>query len=70
MIITFEDYISTPGRCNEGGRRWAKEHNIDWNDFRKNGIQEYILEQFDDAIIKRIISTAKKRHQLDDKDNT
>lgn len=61
LIVTLADYVATPGRCNEGGRKFARENGIDWNAFRKNGIPISQLEEFDDAIVKAVIATARRR---------
>lgn len=62
MIVTLQDYMSTPGCCCNGGRAFSREHGLDWNDFRKNGIDIEILKQFDHARIKAVIATALARY--------
>lgn len=62
MIVTLADYMATPGCCCNGGRAFCRENGLDWNDFRKNGIDIEILKQFDHARIKAVITTALARY--------
>ncbi len=47
------------GYCHAGARRWAKRHEIDWNDFVKNGIAIEMLERIDDAMCQRLVAAVK-----------
>jgi len=62
MIVTLQDYMSTPGCCCNGGRSFCAEHGLDWNSFRKNGIDIKLLERFDHARIKAVMKTTLLRY--------
>ena len=47
--------------CNNGGRKFFARHNLDWDDFRKNGIDIDILERIDDAMANKVIAAARER---------
>jgi len=70
MIVTLQDYMSTPGCCCDGGRAFCRGHGLDWNDFRKNGIDIEILKQFDHARIKAVMVTALTRFAAAGGENT
>lgn len=70
MIVTLQDYMNTYGCCCSGGRAFCREHGLDWNNFRKNGIDVDVLKQFDHARVKAIIDTALNRKKMgSDSDN-
>lgn len=41
--------------CVKLSKVWFKEHDLDWKDFVKNGIDLEILKQIDDIHVKEII---------------
>lgn len=51
------------GYCSQGMRQFAQLHNLDWEDFVKNGIDSSILGAIDDVMVKRVIAEAEKDGQ-------
>ena len=51
------------GYCSRGMRQFAASHDLDWEDFVKNGIDSKVLEQIDDVMVKRVIAEAEKDEQ-------
>lgn len=60
MIITHADMMSC-GYCNKGARAFAKRHNLNWEAFVNRGIDESILSQIDDEMVKRVIEHTRLR---------
>lgn len=64
MKITLAHARSALGKgnknaCNRGLRLWFKSHNLDLNDFIKNGIDIEQAKMIDDPIAKKIIEVAE-----------
>lgn len=60
MIIRVED-VRKAGYCVRNLRSWFREHNLDANDFLKNGIDVEKLEPLNDAIANRVIELKRQR---------
>lgn len=67
MIITMADVRATKGfntrdsLCAPGARRWFHEHNLDFRDFLKNGIEEEVLLEIGDAFAVAVVEQAHGR---------
>lgn len=46
--------------CRQGARHFADKHNIDWQDFLKNGIDAELLTAINDAQLNQVVEVAKK----------
>ena len=44
-------------------RKFLRKHNLDWADFKKNGIDSDVLLAIDDQreMIERVVATARRR---------
>ena len=49
------------GYCSRGLRAFAKRHNLDWEDFLQNGIEEEIIAALDDHMGNKVIEVAHGR---------
>ena len=45
--------------CSKGTRKFFAEHELDFQDFLKNGIDEHLLLNTNDAMAKRLVEVAK-----------
>jgi hypothetical protein len=67
MIITIQDaYFSTTTKrkfCNKGIRLFCKKYEIDYDDFRKNGIEERVLLSTNDSMALQVVEEAHGRKQ-------
>lgn len=61
LIVTLADMHATPDTCHDGGRRFCKEHGLDWRTFQRHGLPVSQVEGYDDAIVQAIIATARRR---------
>jgi len=61
LIVTLADMHATPDTCHDGGRRFCKEHGLDWRAFQRSGLPVSQVEGYDDAIVQAIIATARRR---------
>lgn len=48
--------------CSRGLRKFAKDHNIDWDTFRSEGISVEDLSKCNDAMANALIEEARRRH--------
>ncbi len=48
------------GYCSRGMRLFAQKHNLDFNDFIKNGVDAEVLLATDDEMAKRAVEEAMK----------
>lgn len=60
MIITMV-HLRKAKFCNRGTRQWFKAHNLDFNDFRKNGIASETLERIGDHYGMKLVEIARGR---------
>ena len=58
MIITMR-HIRKAKMCSKGGRAFAKKHNVDWEDFLKNGVDSKDFEDMDDAMVQKVLEIAR-----------
>jgi hypothetical protein len=49
--------------CSRGARAFAERHNLDWQDFLRNGIPASKLEATGDAMIIKIVEAIRGRQQ-------
>lgn len=61
MKIYLQD-IRSVKYCSRGARKFCELYDIDWEAFLKDGIEEDVLLQFDDAMVLEIITAARKRY--------
>lgn len=61
MKIYLQD-IRAVKYCSRGTRKFCELHCIDWETFLKEGIEEEVLLQYDDAMVLDIIAAAKERY--------
>ena len=47
--------------CNKGVRAFCQQHNIDYQNFIKNGIDESVLANLDDVMASKLIEYAKSK---------
>lgn len=57
MIIRVQHAWSA-GFCSRGLREFAKKHDLDWEKFLNEGIEEEELLKFDDHMVNKIIEVA------------
>ena len=62
MLITHADMRSL-GYCNRTARVFAKRYSLDWNDFRKHGIDSRKLLATGDAQALRLVEAIHGRKQ-------
>lgn len=62
MKIFVEDAWAA-GYCSRGLRLFAKKHDLDWNDFLQNGIDEEIISALDDHMGNVVIEVAHGREK-------
>ena len=65
MKITLAHARSIPcstkyGYCSSGLRKWANLHNINWQEFILNGIDEEILLKTNDAMAIKLVKWVKE----------
>lgn len=67
MIITLTHLKSMPiakgmnGYCNKGARQFFERHNMDWNHFRKHGLDEQVFLNTHDAMAIDLVEHARGR---------
>lgn len=57
-MITMR-HVRMAGQCSRGSRAFAAEHNLDWEDFLKNGISVEKMRSLGDAIGNKIADIAE-----------
>ena len=60
MIITVTD-LRQSSICLAGARGWWRRRNLNWHDFLKNGINDQVLLDLDDAQATRVVEEAHGR---------
>lgn len=58
MKIYFSD-LARAKMCSKGTRKFFAEHELDFQDFLKNGIDEHLLLNTNDAMAKRLVEVAR-----------
>lgn len=70
MIVRLEDlravtgFTARPGLCHRGARAWCARHGIDWQAFRRDGIEGDVLLAIGDAFAVAIVAQAQARASL------
>jgi len=59
VIITMQD-VRAARMCAGGARRFFAKHDMDWNDFLKNGISSTKLDSLDDHMVQQILKEARR----------
>jgi peroxiredoxin len=62
--VTVQD-CNAIGFCMKSVRPWFAQHDLDFKDFVKNGIDERILIKTNDAFAVRAVAQARKREAAD-----
>lgn len=62
MILTYQ-HCKEMHYCNKGLREFFALHDLDYQDFKVNGIHVDILNTFDDALCQDIIDHATRQNQ-------
>lgn len=52
------------GYCSKGLRAFAKRHDLDWEDFLQNGIEEEVIAALNDHMGNKVIEVAHGRVEL------
>lgn len=52
------------GYCSKGLRAFAKRHDLDWEDFLQNGIEEEVIAALNDHMGNKVIEVAHGRLEL------
>lgn len=63
MARMYIRHIRAGGFCARGARDWAARHNIDYNDFLKNGIDCEVLEATGDHFAITVCKLAREEEQ-------
>ncbi len=65
MLVTLQDatngYRGKPQYCRKGIRIFCKKYNLDYDDFRKNGIDSQILININDSMGLKAVEVARGR---------
>ena len=54
MKITMSD-VRSIGLCSAGSRKFFKKHNLDWNEFLTNGIDQEVLLSTNDGMARWVV---------------
>lgn len=71
MIVTLEHlrtipgFGNKPGFCSRGGRDWFAAHGLDWNAFRKEGIEAERLVATGDGLALALVAHAQRMEAID-----
>lgn len=60
MKVTLEDAIAL-GYCRRGCRAFAEVHNLDWDAFRKEGLDSDAFANIDDEMCRAFLTQAADR---------
>lgn len=64
MIVTYQ-HAKELDYCNKGLRAFCASHNLDYQDFKANGIAAEVLLAFDDAMCNDLVAHAAQREKDD-----
>ena len=56
-------HVRKSGMCARGVREFFRRHDLNWSDFLKNGIDEKIIAETNDAMAMKVIEVAHGRTQ-------
>lgn len=62
MIITMRD-VRAAKMCSRGARQFFDRHNLDWQQFRKDGLPAEVIEATGDAMAIKVVEVARGRKQ-------
>lgn len=60
VVVKVED-LRALKYCAEGARKMAKRHGLEWSAFLRGEVTTDQLEHINDAMMRALIETAKKR---------
>ena len=60
MKITMRD-LRACKMCSRGARKFFERHNLDWNDFIKNGVDCDVVAQTKDAMAMKVVEHVRGR---------
>lgn len=69
MIVRLEHlalvrgFSTRPGFCRKGARAWFKRQQLDWDDFRHNGIDSAVLVATGDAFALALVAAAEQAEE-------
>jgi uncharacterized NAD(P)/FAD-binding protein YdhS len=55
--------IRSSKMCAKGARRFFVRHDLDWQDFIRNGIEAEKVQNIQDAMCQKVIEVARERRQ-------
>lgn len=58
-MIILHVHMREIGYCNKGGRLFCAKHNLDWQKFIREGVDESVLISTGDAMALRIVESAR-----------
>lgn len=59
-LATVTGFNARPGFCRPMARRWCAQHGVDWNEFRKHGIDGSELLATGDPMAAAVVRHAEK----------
>lgn len=62
-LFTIPGYSPRPGFCRGGARQWFAAHELDWQDFIRNGIAAGVLEATGDGLALALVAWARACEQ-------
>ena len=62
MIITMRD-VRRAKMCARGAREFCRTYDIDWSAFLKNGVDDHVILNTNDAAGRRVVEVARGRQQ-------
>jgi len=60
VIITISD-VRAAGLCAKGAREWFEQHNFDFRDFLKNGIEAEKVLATGDGLARQVVNRKLER---------
>ena len=55
------EHVRIARMCSKGARAFFLRHNLDWEKFRKEGLQSEVLEATGDAMALQVVEVARGR---------
>lgn len=62
-LRSIPGYGPKPGWCNGQARAWFARHQLDWNEFRKNGVEAEVLLATGCALAAALVEHARSCEQ-------
>lgn len=63
MRVLLEDAINLQ-YCRRGCREFAEAHGLDWDTFRKEGLEASVFENIDDEMCRAFLEEARRREAM------